>query len=57
MMNNHEKWEYNRNIDEIIEKLSDILLSMILAGVKKLSRDQKLILKDLGLDHDSCEKF
>jgi hypothetical protein len=26
MMTGHEKWEYARNMDEIIERLSDLVL-------------------------------
>ncbi|RZB31178.1 MAG: hypothetical protein SRB2_04703 [Desulfobacteraceae bacterium Eth-SRB2] len=36
MMTRHEKWEYERNIDEIIERLSDLMVNMMLMSVKKI---------------------
>jgi len=35
MMTGHEKWEYSRNMDEIIERLSDLMVNMMLMSVKK----------------------
>ena len=57
MMSNHEKWEYERNIDEIVCRLSDLLASMILMSIKKINNDQKYLMDGMGLDQDNEAKF
>jgi hypothetical protein len=57
MMSNHEKWEYERNIDEIVCRLSDLLASMILMSIKKINDDQKYLMDGMGLDQDNEVKF
>ena len=57
MMSNHEKWEYERNIDEIVCRLSDLLASMILMSIKKINDDQKYLMDQMGLDQDNEAKF
>jgi hypothetical protein len=57
MMSNHEKWEYERNIDEIVCRLSDLLASMILMSIKKIDDDQKYLMDGMGLDQDNELKF
>ena len=57
MMSNHEKWEYERNIDEIVCRLSDLLASMILMSIKKINDDQKYLMDRMGLDQDNELKF
>ena len=57
MMSNHEKWEYERNIDEIVCRLSDLLASMILMSIKKINDDQKCLMDGMGLDQDNEAKF
>ena len=57
MMTQHEKWEYERNMDEIIERLSDLLVNMMLMSVKKVSNDQRLFMDRLGLNQDDELKF
>jgi hypothetical protein len=57
MMSNHEKWEYERNIDEIVCRLSDLLTSMILMSIKKINDDQKYLMDGMGLDQDNEVKF
>ena len=52
MMSNHEKWEYARNMDEIIERLSDLMVNMMLMSVKKISNDQRFLMDRLGLNQD-----
>jgi len=44
MMNRHEKWEHERNIDEIVDRLSELLVSMMLMSVKQIN-EQYLPLK------------
>ena len=57
MMTNHEKWEYERNIDEIIDRLSDLMVNMLLMSVKKISNDQQFLMDRLGLNQDDKLKF
>ena len=57
MMTGHEKWEYARNIDEIIERLSDLMVNMMLMSVKKISNDQRFLMNRLGLNQDEELKF
>jgi len=57
MMTRHEKWEYERNINEIIERLSDLMANMMLMSVKKISNDQRFLMDRLGLNKDEELKF
>jgi len=57
MMTAHEKWEYARNMDEIIERLSDLMVNMMLMSVKKISNDQRFLMDRLGLTQDEELKF
>ncbi len=57
MMTMHEKWEYERNIDEIIDRLSDLMVNMLLMSVKKISNDQQFLMDRLGLNQDDKLKF
>lgn len=57
MMTRHEKWEYERNIDEIIERLSDLMVNMMLMSVKKISNDQQFLMDRFGLNQDEEMKF
>jgi hypothetical protein len=57
MMPRHEKWEYERNIDEIIDRLSDLMVNMMLMSVKKISNDQQFLMNRLGLNQDEEMKF
>ena len=57
MMTMHEKWEYERNIDEIIDRLSDLMVNMMLMSVKKISNDQQFLMDRLGLNQNEELKF
>jgi hypothetical protein len=57
MMTRHEKWEYERNMDEIIERLSDLVVNMMLMSVKKISNDQQFLMDRLGLTQNEDLKF
>ncbi len=43
MMSNHEKWVYERNIDEIIDRLRELLVNIMLMSIKKISIVQKCL--------------
>ena len=57
MMSNHEKWEYDRSMDEIIARLSDLLVKMMLMSIQKITDDQKSIMNRMGLNQDNELKF
>ncbi len=44
MMNRHEKWEHERNLDEIVDRISELIASILLMSVKQVN-DQYLPLK------------
>ena len=44
MMTRHEKWEHERNLDEIVDRLSELLVSIMLMSVKQIN-EQYLPLK------------
>jgi hypothetical protein len=37
MMTRYEKWEHERNLDEIVDRLSELLVSIILMSVKQIN--------------------
>ena len=43
MMNRYEKWEHERNMDEIVDRLSELLVNIMLMSVKQIN-DKFLIL-------------
>lgn len=57
MMTNHEKWVYERNIDEIIDRLRELLVNIMLMSVKKINDDQKFLMDRMGLNQDDELKF
>ena len=44
MMTRHEKWVHDRNLDEIVDRLSELLVSIMLMSVKQIN-EQYLPLK------------
>ena len=57
MMTNHEKWVYERNIDEIIDRLRQLLVNIMLMSIKKINDDQKYIMDRMELNQDNELKF
>jgi len=57
MMTRHEKWEDERNVDEIVYRLTDLLENMILMSIKKISNDQQFLMNRLGQNQDDEMKF
>ena len=57
MMTNHEKWVFEKNIDEIIDRLRELLVNLMLMSVKKINDDQKYIMDRMGLNQDDELKF
>ena len=56
-MMTHEKWEYERSMDEIIARLSDLLVNMMLMSIQKICNDQQFLMSRLGLNQDNESKF
>ena len=44
MMTRNEKWEHDRNLDEIVDRLTEVLVSIMLMSVKQIN-EQYLPLK------------
>ncbi len=57
MMTNHEKWVYEKNIDEIIDRLRELLVNIMLMSIKKINDDQKFLMDRMGLNQDDELKF
>ena len=57
MMTNHEKWVYERNIDEIIDRLRELLVNIMLMSIRKMNDDQKYLMDRMGLNQDNELKF
>ncbi len=57
MMTNHEKWVYERNIDEIIDRLRELLVNIMLMSIRKMNDDQKYLMNRMGLNQDDELKF
>lgn len=57
MMTNHEKWVYERNIDEIIDRLRELLVNIMLMSIKKINDDQKFLMDRMGLNQNNELKF
>ena len=51
MMNPHEKWEHDRNIDEIVERLSELMVNIMLMSVKQINEKYMIIKKH----SDKCQ--
>ena len=50
MMNPHEKWEHERNLDELVDRLSELLVSIMLMSVKKINTQYLPLKKRLEAD-------
>ena len=37
-MNDYEKWEHEQNLDEIVDRLSELLVSIVLMSVKQVNK-------------------
>jgi hypothetical protein len=57
MMTNHEQCEQEKNIDEIVYRLSDLLVNMMLMSIKKISNDQRFLMSRMQLHQDDELKF
>ena len=44
-MTHHEKWEYERDLDEISDRLSRLLVKIVLVSIKKIHDPHSFIEK------------
>lgn len=56
-MTPHQKWEYERSIEEIVDRLSDLLVNIMLMSIQKISNDQQFLIDRLRLNQDNESKF
>ena len=56
-MTRHEKWVYEKSIDEIIDRLRELLVNIMLMSIKKINDDQKDLMDRMGLNQDNELKF
>ena len=47
MMRPDEKWEHDQNIDEIVERISDLLVNIMLMSVKQINDKLMIMNKHL----------
>ena len=50
MMNRHEKWEHERNLDEIVDRLSELIANILLMSVKQVNDQYVPLKKRLEVD-------
>ena len=55
-MSRYEKWQHERNLDEIVDRLSELFVSIMLMSVKNINEQYLLIRKrlDPDLTDESC---
>ena len=56
-MTDHEKWVYERNIDEIVDRLRELLVNIILMSIKKINDDQKFLMDRMEPNQNEELKF
>ena len=56
-MTPHEKWEYERSLEEIIDRLSDLLVNIMLMSIKKINKQHHSLTERLELNRTNDFKF
>ena len=57
MMNRYEKWEHDRNMDEIVDRLSELLASILLMSVKQVNEQYLPLKKRLEVNQSNNPPF
>jgi hypothetical protein len=57
MMNRHEKWVHERNLDEIVDRLSELIASILLLSVKQINEQYLPLKKRLKVDQTDDMTF
>ena len=50
MMTRHEKWVHERNLDEIVDRLSELLVSIMLLSLEQINEQYPLLKKQSESD-------
>ena len=45
MMTRHEKWVHERNLDEIVDRLSELMVSIMLLSLEQINEQYPLLRK------------
>ncbi len=56
-MSNATTQEVTSNMDEIIDRLRELLVNIMLMSIKKINDDQKYLMDRVGLNQDNELKF
>jgi hypothetical protein len=57
MMNRSEKWEHERNLDEIVERISELIASILLMSVKQIKEQYLPLEKRLNVNRPDDDGF
>jgi hypothetical protein len=57
MMSRYEKWEYERDMDEIIDRLSELLISIMLMSIKQISKQYQPLMERFEANQSDDVKF
>ena len=57
MMTHHEKWEHERNLQEIVDRLGELIASIILMSVKQINEQYLPLKKRLDAMQSDDIKF
>jgi hypothetical protein len=57
MMSRYEKWEYERDMDEIIDRLSELLISIMLMSIKQISKQYQPLMERVEKNQSNDVKF
>ncbi len=50
MMTRHEKWVHERNLDEIVDRLSELLVSIMMLSLEQINEQYPSLKKQLESD-------
>ena len=57
MMNQSEKWEHERNMDEIVDRISELLVNIVLMSVKQVNEQYLPLKKRLDVNQPDDIRF
>ena len=57
MMNRHEQWVHDRNLDEIVDRLSELIANILLMSVKQVNEQYLPLKKRLEVDQTDDMTF
>jgi hypothetical protein len=57
MMSRYEKWQHDRNLDEIVDRLAELLVSIMLMSVKQINEQYLPLKKRLDANQTDDDDF